>query len=47
MTIGEGIKRARTEKGERRISAETLCNIADFLGVSLDYLAGRTVRNDE
>lgn len=32
----------RWEKGRRRISAEELCSIADFLGVSLDELVGRT-----
>jgi transcriptional regulator with XRE-family HTH domain len=30
------------ENGRRRIHAELLCDIADVLGVSTDYLLGRT-----
>ncbi len=33
---------SRYERGERAITVETLCKLADFYGTSLDYLAGRT-----
>lgn len=70
MTIGEGIKKARKEKGltQAQLAAEAgvltisisfyetgrtfpsvlnLISIADALGVTLDDLVGRTVKNDE
>ena len=33
------------ELGKRKPDYETLCNLADFFGVSVDYILGRT--NDE
>lgn len=32
----------RVEKGKINISALTLCTLADYFGVSTDYLLGRT-----
>lgn len=34
------------ERGERQLSIDTACRIADVLDCSLDALVGRTVRHD-
>ena len=70
MTIGESIRKARTDKGwtQAQLAAEAgvlcisisfyetgrtfpsvlnLISIADALGVTLDDLVGRTVKNDK
>ncbi len=35
---------ARYEKGEREPDINTLCKLADYFEVSVDYLIGRTVQ---
>ena len=35
---------ARYEKGEREPDISTLCKLADYFNVSVDYLRGRTAR---
>lgn len=37
---------ARYEKGEREPDFDTLIRIADYFGVSIDYLLGRTNENE-
>ena len=37
----------RYERGEREPDASTLCRFADFYGVTLDYLVGRSDERGE
>ena len=37
---------ARYEKGEREPDINTLCKLADYFEVSVDYLIGRTVQEN-
>ena len=37
---------ARYEKGEREPDISTLCKLADYFNVSVDYLLGRTDKRD-
>jgi len=37
---------ARYEKGERKPDINTLCKLADYFEVSVDYLIGRTVQEN-